>query len=279
MKVTCKENIAILLCTYNGGKYIREQLNSILNQSYQDFQIFIHDDYSSDNTINIINEYKSLYGNKILLCEDDKHHRGAAESFMWLLNHVEAEYYMFCDQDDVWLQDKILKSYKKMISVEQLNPNKAILIHTDLKIVDEKLNILQPSMWKYAGFKVDISKKIDFLIFGNVVTGCTIIINKKAKGISLPFRQEFNVLHDFWIAINVAKYGIIENIKESTILYRQHDKNECGMGKKQDKLKIDYVQFYEWWNNIYPLLQYINYGSYLKLLYNRSLYFIYRHFL
>lgn len=95
------------MCTYNGERFLKEQLDSLFCQSFDDFIIYVHDDGSKDKTLEILNSYINQYPQKIVLMDDPIKHRGAGSSFMWLLENVESQYYMFCDQDDVWLPSKI----------------------------------------------------------------------------------------------------------------------------------------------------------------------------
>ena len=99
--------IAILMSTYNGERYLREQIDSLLNQTYKDWKLYIRDDGSTDETISIIESYVNDYPDLIVLLKDDLGNLGSARSFMRILSVVDADYYMFCDQDDVWLPNKV----------------------------------------------------------------------------------------------------------------------------------------------------------------------------
>ena len=234
--------IAVLLCTYNGERYLRDQLDSLMSQTYNDFCVFVHDDGSVDKTMYVVNSYVRLYPQKIVIVKDSQKHRGAGASFMWMLQQVDADYYMFCDQDDVWYKDKILKTYNRINEVEKMYPHLPVLIHTDLNVCDESLRIIHTSFWDYQNFKVDVSKKKQFIGFGNVVTGCTVIVNKKVKDIAYPYDSGY--IHDYWLALCVAKHGIIENLKEKTLLYRQHGDNVAGAGRQYFKSRIGYISFF-----------------------------------
>ncbi|MDR1645152.1 MAG: glycosyltransferase family 2 protein [Tannerellaceae bacterium] len=221
--------IAILLSTYNSEKYLCEQIDSILNQSYKEWILYIRDDGSTDETLNIIKEYCSQHSN-IVLCKSENKNRGAKNSFFWLLEHVDALYYMFCDHDDVWLPFKVEITYKKMKIAEQDNFDKSIIVNTDLMVVDNNLQIIHPSMWEAAHLLPDILKSsFHYLCICNFVTGCTMMINQKAKEVSFPVSSKA-IFHDSWIALKVLYTGgIIIPIKEQTILYRQHTQNVCGV--------------------------------------------------
>lgn len=268
--------VAILLCTFNGETYLKAQLDSLFSQTYKKIKVFVHDDGSEDMTLSIIQQYEKKYPNKICVVDDLTKHRGAGASFMWLLNNVNSEYYMFCDQDDVWLSTKIENTLKKMKDVELSYPNTPVLIHTDLVVVDSSLNEVCASYWNYKGFKVDVSKHKQYLGFGNIVTGCTMLINQKVKEFVFPYNTD--LLHDYWIALNVAKNGIIDNLKQQTILYRQHGRNEAGVGLKYMKrhISID-VFFVELKDEILRSKECAGYGI-PGWLYYRIKYFFYRHF-
>jgi hypothetical protein len=146
---------------------------------------------------------------------------------------------MFCDQDDIWLPDKIELTLNTMKAAEQTWPNLPLLVHTDLKIVDETLAPIAESFWKLHGILPESDCQLKKIIYKNIVTGCTVMINKKAKEISLPFPLEVSV-HDWWIALNVVKHGKIIHIKTPTVLYRQHAANLIGAKKslKEDMLLL-----------------------------------------
>ena len=218
--------IVILLSTYNGGRYLKEQLNSIFSQSYKDFEIIARDDGSSDETINILKSYN------IKILDTDKN-LGAKLSFSTLLNYAvrntDAEYFMFCDQDDIWKTDKIEKTIAKMKELEKTNSDLPLLVHTDLEVVDEKLNVLNKSFWKYE--KRDPSlNSINRLIMQSTVTGCTMMINRKLAEMSFPV-SENSIMHDWWISMVASSFGKIAYLEESTISYRQHSSNDTGSKK------------------------------------------------
>lgn len=246
MSVKCKNSIAILLATYNGETYIAEQLDSLFKQTEQDFEIFIHDDGSKDTTLEMIESFIKKYPERITLLEDVGDGRGAMGSFMWLLDRVEADYYMFCDQDDVWLPSKIQVSMDKMREIESRVPDKAVMIHTDLRIVDSDLNTMYESFWAYAGYHVDLMRKFEYAAVNNVFTGCTMLINRRARDLSLPYHPKAP-MHDWWIGLVVAKRGVVDNVKQATVLYRQHGGNVESVGNKGD-FKFKFMKLFGFMN-------------------------------
>lgn len=219
--------IDILLSTYNGEKYLKELLNSILNQTVDIWRLLIRDDGSIDNTSNIINNYIKSYPNKISLINSTEN-VGVVKSFNKLLENSTAPYIMFCDQDDVWLPFKIENTFTKMLENEIKYPNKPILVHTDLCVVDHKLKTIADSFWYYSRIKPEFLVTFNYLAVHNAATGCTIMINDKARTV-IPSVTENTVMHDTWYSLNVAnKAGVISYVKKPTILYRQHGNNVLG---------------------------------------------------
>lgn len=220
------DKIAILMATYNGEKYICQQIDSILSQTCKDWELYIHDDGSTDNTIAALESYVEKYPNKIHLI-DGKSTGGAKYNFFYLFGQVEAPYYMTCDQDDVWLDKKIGLTYDKMLTIE----NKAdvpCLVYTELRVVDSELNTIADTMSGYQS--LDCHKRtINQFILQNSVTGCTMMVNRALRDKMLRITDIDNtIMHDWWAALVAAQFGKTAFIDEPTILYRQHGDNSLG---------------------------------------------------
>lgn len=220
------DKIAILMATYNGEKYICQQIDSILSQTCKDWELYIHDDGSTDNTIAAVESYVEKYPDKIHLI-DGKSTGGAKYNFFYLFGQVEAPYYMTCDQDDVWLDKKIELTYDKMLTIE----NKAdvpCLVYTELRVVDSELNTIADTMSGYQS--LDCHKRtINQFILQNSVTGCTMMINRALRDKMLHITNIDNtIMHDWWAALVAAQFGKTAFIDEPTILYRQHGDNSLG---------------------------------------------------
>ena len=220
------DKIAILMATYNGEKYICQQIDSILSQTCKDWELYIHDDGSTDNTIAAVESYVEKYPDKIHLI-DGKSTGGAKYNFFYLFGQVEAPYYMTCDQDDVWLDKKIELTYDKMLTIE----NKAdvpCLVYTELRVVDSELNTIADTMSGYQS--LDCHKRtINQFILQNSVTGCTMMVNMALRDKMLHITDIDNtIMHDWWAALVAAQFGKTAFIDEPTILYRQHGDNSLG---------------------------------------------------
>ena len=135
--------IDILLAAYNGERYIAEQLDSLLSQTFQDFRILIRDDGSSDNTPAIIEEYSRKYPGQVEIVHDDVVCKDPVKNFFELLKHARADYVMFCDQDDVWLPKRVQATYDRMKEVERDNHGKAVLVFCGKRHVDSNLNSIE----------------------------------------------------------------------------------------------------------------------------------------
>lgn len=222
-----KEQIDVLLATYNGEKYLKEQLDSILNQTYQNIQLIISDDCSKDDTRNILKEYEEKDSRVKVYYQNEN--IGCIKNFEFLLKQVKNKIYMLSDQDDVWMPEKIEKIY------EQLENEKADLIFGDLEVVDSNLETIYPSFNDFMKLSRKIKRHINTYELNylyNCVTGCTIMSRKKwiDKILPLPVNSKY-VLHDHWIGLMISLKGRLAYLPEKHIKYRQHEDNEVGTDK------------------------------------------------
>ncbi len=226
------KKVVILMSTYNGEKYLKELLDSILNQTYNNIQIIISDDCSQDKTREILENYSS---NPKIKTYYQEHNLGYIKNFEFLLQHVEHELYMLADQDDVWLPEKIEKTLKKM------QEDQADLVFTDLEIVDENLKTVSKSFNRTMNKIHKIRKTLEtnqFEYLYNNITGCTILSKKKYIEKILPFPKNSKyVIHDSWIGLIMSFKGKIAYLDEPTILYRQHNNNQVGTEKQSYKAR------------------------------------------
>lgn len=218
--------VSIVLATYNGASYIEEQLDSILKNTFTDWTVEICDDGSSDRTIKIAKEYVKKYPGKILL-HQNTNNLGVTRNFLEGAKRADGNYIMFCDQDDVWLPNKIEKTLQKIKDREShLGTNTPIAVFTDAKLVDGVLRTISDSFFGYNGLN---TKKIDLahLLMENKVIGCTTMFNKAVADMIINF-PSLARYHDWWIGLIAATFGEISFLDEPTMLYRQHGKNVVG---------------------------------------------------
>ena len=222
------EQIDILLATYNGARYLHRQIDSLLAQTYTDWRLLVSDDDSQDATPAIIADYIRKYPSKIALAPSSGQRGGAAANFSWLLSQAGAAYIMFCDQDDVWLPEKIAVTLAQLKEMENnYGKNVPLLVHTDLQVVDHQLQIMAESFWRYQNLCPKCGKHLGRLLVQNAVTGCTMMINRSLKNLALPVPANV-LMHDWWLALVAAALGQISYLRHPTILYRQHSSNDTG---------------------------------------------------
>lgn len=219
-----EKSVAILLATYNSEKFIREQLDSLLNQSYGSITVTVSDDSSTDDTVSIIDEYSKKLGN-ITRIQSPAPLRSAQANFWFLLkNAPEADLYAFCDHDDVWLPDKIKKTVQALADIDDATP---ALAHSDLFVVDGTLNVLSRSL--FATQRLTKRPSLEEALIQNNVTGCTTIINGALRTLALKKTDAENmIMHDWYLNILALATGEVRFVDEPLIYYRQHGNNEVG---------------------------------------------------
>ena len=232
--------IHIVMCTYNGEKYIQEQVQSIIDNSVQDWNIIVSDDQSTDNTIRIIERFQNTYYGKIHLSVN-KTKKGAIDNFLssiytigLRMNHDD--FIMLCDQDDVWNTDKICRTLEGMKEQIEIYGNDApLLICTDVSVVDDQMDIIHGSFRKMNHYNIN---NLDFshLMMENKVQGCTVMMNK-SLAVMLDRLPHHASMHDGWLALIAAAFGRIKYIDEPTMMYRQHAANVQGSVEYKDDIK------------------------------------------
>ncbi len=216
--------VAILLSTYNGEKYLKHQLDSLYNQTYRNFTILARDDGSIDNSLDILKAYA------IEVIPQGKN-LGPLGSFSALLEYAinkntDSQYFMFCDQDDVWKEEKIEKTLIKMRELESKFGDIPLLVHTDLEVVDEDLETLDKSFWHFEQINPGMNG-FNRLLMQNTITGCTVMINRKLVELAMPI-PDGAIMHDWWLGLVASQFGKIGFVDEPLIKYRQHSANSIG---------------------------------------------------
>ena len=264
------KKIAILLAAYNADKYIAEQIESVLRQTITDWVLYIRNDGSKDHTAKIIADYCNNYPDKIIEIDAGGRNLGCRNNFFRLLEVVDSDYYMFCDADDVWFENKIELSLLRMEELEKDNLNKPLLVHTDSAIYDENLNLVAESFWKTVNINPDRFLSFNQICICCCVGGSTMLFNSNVKKLIFPLANN-DLIFDYWIAINVVKHGIISTIHVPTKKYRQHGSNVCGVTLGEDNLITTKLKN---WKNLLKrykhesdVLKTIGYGSFAKYMF------------
>lgn len=264
-----KKTIAVLLATYNGERFLREQIESLYAQTIKDWTIYVHDDGSTDGTKAILDEYAEKKDNFVVL--DYPSQKGASNNFFSLLKRVNASYFFFADQDDVWMSNKMEKCLARMLQIEKSTISKPVLVCCDACVTDEKLKVVSPSLWERSGAHPEFLTNFNESAATPFVTGCTMLLNNAAKESVLWDVIEKATMHDAFITLCVFKaYGIVEPIRESLMYYRQHGENTLGAYSKENsrlmyKLKhLKYVLKKDM--ALLRMLNALGYGSFFKFM-------------
>tara|TARA_A100001388_G_C28719241_1_gene475487 strand:- start:257 stop:1102 length:846 start_codon:yes stop_codon:yes gene_type:complete len=227
-KINQNPKVQILLATYNGENFLREQLDSIINQEYNFWELLIHDDGSNDDTILIINDYQNNFPKKIKLLNDQRFFSSASKNFFHLIEHRsrEANLYCLCDQDDIWHKYKLKFIIERYNSIEDKAP---VLIHSDLSLIDNRGKLLEKSHNKLINYQKNYITK-NTIYYYNPVPGCAMTINSAlADKISYC---KYMVMHDWWILISAMhENSNIFYIDIPLVAYRQHSANVLGYKK------------------------------------------------
>lgn len=228
------KDIVVLLATYNGSEYLKQQLDSLFKQTFSDFRIVVHDDGSSDATLDIINTYRNNYPEKIELLYGDSLGSPKA-NFLWMLTQVEAEIYFFCDQDDVWHETKIEKTLHALGKI-----NTPACVFTDMWVTDESLNVLSDSFIRYIGRTPDNTAYSQILI-DNPAAGTTMCFNRALRDLVVELLPEIDInnipMHDALVLALADIMGQVIAIDEPLVYYRQTGHNTMGATTETDSDK------------------------------------------
>ena len=231
--------LCILLASYNGEKYISEQLDSIINQTYKNWELIIRDDGSKDETVTILNKYEKK-DERIKVLRDDKGNLGFLKNFEELLYNAKEEFVLFSDQDDFWLKNKLEKFVEKIRDLDEKILSKPLLVHCNSLVCDEKLEIIKE---EFIDSKIAKKTNSNIYFFEYIVQGSTSMVNKKMIKESLPFLKNVT-LHDRYFHLLSQFLGTRVFIDESLVKYRQHERNEIGANRSIIKNIMSKKYFY-----------------------------------
>ncbi|HFH7026311.1 TPA: glycosyltransferase family 2 protein [Streptococcus agalactiae] len=223
--------VNILMATYNGEKFLAQQIESIQKQTFKEWNLLIRDDGSSDKTCDIIRNFTAKDSRIRFINENEHHNLGVIKSFFTLVNYEVADFYFFSDQDDVWLPEKLSVSLE---AAKHKASDVPLLVYTDLKVVNQELNILQDSMIRAQSHHANTTLLPE--LTENTVTGGTMMINHALA--EKWFTPNDILMHDWFLALLAASLGEIIYLDLPTQLYRQHDNNVLGARTMVKRFKI-----------------------------------------
>lgn len=224
-------SVTVLISTYNGEKYIREQLDSLIAQEGVEVNIIARDDGSTDSTPMILTEYVNRYDNIIFYQGENL---GPAYSFVDLVKCApNVEYYAFCDQDDVWKKEKLFTAVSLL---EKIDDDCPIMYYSNLFVVDESLNVIR----KFLPNNYKKENKYNVII-DNMAAGCTVVFNNHAKKYVERLaadKHQYILMHDAWIHLICSFFGKVVYDHDAYIYYRQHGDNTVGTMENRSFYKM-----------------------------------------
>ena len=230
--------IEVLLATFNGARFLRSQIESILGQSWQALRILARDDGSTDETGNLLAEYAERFPKRFRVLATDEPTGSAKLNFKKLLGHSTARWVAFADQDDVWRPEKLQLCAAAMERLEhKYGMDKPLLIFSDLEIVSETLETIHHSFWAHEGFVPATAHRLERLLLQNVVTGCTMLINRPLVEMAEHMPPEA-LMHDQWIALLACLFGKADSLPQPLVRYRQHADNVVGASRRMTLRRI-----------------------------------------
>lgn len=227
--------VDILLAAYNGAEYLRAQVDSLLSQTDQDFRILARDDGSTDATPDLLEDFSRRLGARFVVVREQEKRLGVIGNFGVLLGASEAEYVMFCDQDDVWHKEKIAVTRAAMAALTaQTDPRRPLLVHTDARVVSADLRLLESSFHARRGVRPG-KCSLKRLLMQNVVLGASVMMNRSLAAM-LSWMPPDARMHDHWAALVAASCGgAIGYLPSTTLDYRQHGGNAVGAGRGMEE--------------------------------------------
>lgn len=226
--------VNIILATYNGEQFIEQQLDSIMNQTYDNIDIYVRDDGSKDNTVSVINKYKEKSSRKIYLLENGGMNLRCPGSFYEILNRCEkAEYYALCDQDDIWYPQKIQWAVEKM---EREQKDIPLLYYTACDYSTERGEVIRKSP------KQKKNMQLKDVLFYTPGSGFTMVLNEKARQDFVVNAKPGPELHDRWLARCAVCFGKLLYDERSSASHIRHEAAVTSGDAGNDSLIANFIK-------------------------------------
>lgn len=225
--------ISVAMCTYNGARFVTEQLESIQNQTLLPNELVVCDDGSTDNTLALVEQFAKKAPFPVRIFQNE-HQLGVTKNFEKALTHCQGNLLFLADQDDCWTPEKVAHLSKVFSENPSVN-----VVFSDALLVDEYTHSLQKHFWEVVRFGTPQQEQwkqgrsIEVLLVGNRVAGCTMAVRKSFVEMILPFPTDISAfLHDTWMAFIASILNQIQFIPEVLIHYRQHNSQQVGTQQK-----------------------------------------------
>ena len=220
--------LSVAMCTYNGERYLREQLEALGAQTRLPDELIVCDDGSADETVRIVFDFAARVPFPVRV-HTSKQNLGSTRNFEQAIRLCQGDIIALCDQDDVWLPEKLAR-----LETEFANAPEVGLVFTDAEVVDEQLRPLGYSLWEKLGFggkeieRLRHGSGFDALLQGSTVTGATAAFRARFRALVLPIPNDIPLIHDAWLALLIAATSEVLPIPEMLIKYRQHSGQQVG---------------------------------------------------
>lgn len=229
-----ESRVAICMATYNGGRFVAQQIDSILHQTYSDWVLFVRDDGSTDDTCEVVDSYVSKYPGKIVRIIDDDELHDCSLNFLAALRFASLnpsfDFFMFCDQDDVWNDDKVELEVSEARRLRDGGKENPILVITDCSVTDEELRVTVPRLGPTRPFdpaQITLAQ----CIVNNVGQGATMLMNRSLAAELLSSKLDTQQwMYDWWAMMLALCLGRVVYLDRPTMKYRQHNANVSGAG-------------------------------------------------
>lgn len=217
--------VSIVIATYNGARFLREQLESVLAQTHKNLDVILSDDGSEDGTFRIAGEFSEA--DERLRIFSNKQRLGVTANFLTALKHCRGDLVCFCDQDDCWRLDKV-ECLLRLISSNE----RTVLAYSDLEVCDESLNLIHPSFWRMSVIRPIQGIVDERSLFRNITPGCSMMFRRVVREKMLGCHNEAPFLHDHFAFVTSCGTGEILFTKEKLLKYRQHERNVIGADRE-----------------------------------------------
>lgn len=213
------KKVAVIMPTCNGEDHIQEQIDSILNQTFADYNLFVFDDASTDQTADIVQQMSEKEQRIQLVVNTVR--KGVIQNVNDALSEIKADIYFLSDQDDVWMPDKMAKQ------IDVLQDDKVIMTFTNLTLVDKKGRPQNANLWDSQGINPNHGNVPAIIPVISIVQGCTIAFKERLLQTALPIPEKA-LMHDHWLSFFAALGGDVVAVRECLVCYRQHGNNTIG---------------------------------------------------
>ena len=231
--------ISVALCTYNGEKYLPEQLESILQQSVSVNELVVCDDGSKDDTLGILERFADKVPFPVRVFQNTTN-LGSTKNFEKCLTLCQGDILFLCDQDDRWRADKVEKQVRYLDEHPDLDA-----VFSNAQVIDDFSQPTQSTIWQQVEFNESsqqlwkAGKAHEILFGGFVVTGATLAIRRSALERLVPFPTHIpKLIHDAWIALALSLEGKIQFIDEPLVSYRMHASQQVGFGSRMEPVRL-----------------------------------------